>query len=367
MVFFPTNRCNLKCKMCWRHHFEFNPGDEIPDERLLTLVDECADLGVKGWSIAGGGDPMMRASLVLRMCERIRQRDMQGMLITNALLLKTEHLQKFIEIGWTDIQCSLEGPTAAINDPLRGNGTFQRATDVMRQCAQMRHDAGAQFPKLSFYSTLTKDNYSSLVEMVELTQRLGCDNFRAGLATGDWCKELLLEPRHLKALPGIVARAERRARELGIGVDLYPVLKEPSWLEFRDQLMDILLGKRIGISNALCFDPWYSLAVLADGRIGPCCCSWHEDAPKITDAPLRELWFGPYFTKAREEIAANRPLDFCNQCPPILMKRAREVRRYMQMDDQWEHWAELPMPRKAFLSLWKLASWARQKKQAILK
>ena len=82
----PTNRCNLRCEICWQRRTEADFGHEVQDSRLEELVDEAAAMGVREWNISGGGEPMARAGLVLSLCERIRERDMNGALQTNATL-----------------------------------------------------------------------------------------------------------------------------------------------------------------------------------------------------------------------------------------------------------------------------------------
>lgn len=56
--YYPTYRCNIRCKICWKQAFEepIDRSEEIGKERMLELVDEAADLGVKYWILGGGGN-----------------------------------------------------------------------------------------------------------------------------------------------------------------------------------------------------------------------------------------------------------------------------------------------------------------------
>ena len=121
ITIFPTNRCNLRCGICWQRRFD-HLHDDIPDERLLRLVDECAALDVRGWCIAGGGEPMTRPDVVLAMCERIRGHGMDGTLVTNGVAFKTSYFERLADCRWSDIAVSLDGPTEDINDAIRSNG-----------------------------------------------------------------------------------------------------------------------------------------------------------------------------------------------------------------------------------------------------
>lgn len=60
----PTNRCNLKCKICWERRAEkeigmsiYDKATEVSDERYLQLVDEAAALGVRESPLSAGASP----------------------------------------------------------------------------------------------------------------------------------------------------------------------------------------------------------------------------------------------------------------------------------------------------------------------
>lgn len=57
----PTSRCNLACPDCISGNL-LNK-DEIPTDRLLRLVDELIDSGIKGVILIGGGEPMMHPAI----------------------------------------------------------------------------------------------------------------------------------------------------------------------------------------------------------------------------------------------------------------------------------------------------------------
>ncbi len=353
VIFYPTDRCNLKCVMCWRNRFDYVGGEEdMPDDRLRALVDECAELGCREWTIIGGGEPLLRAPLVLEMCEGIRRHGMWGTLQCNGTLLKPDYMKKLIEIEWNEVVCSLDGPTEEINDGIRGPNTFKRATEAMARFSALRREMEVQHPRLCLYTTVTRHNHDVLPAMVELTHRLGCDGYRAGHCMGDWCQEHLVTPEQQAALPEIVERARERGRALGVFTDLDPLLKFSSTVHKRDKLIDRFLGKGRGISGAYCPDPWHSVAILGDGRVGPCCSGWLERAPRILDGSLKEIWLGPYFTELRREIMENRPLEFCRICPPLLMKRAESTRRIMRFMDAVENWSDLRWGQKLFVNAW---------------
>ena len=171
---FPTNRCNLRCKTCWQRSIEFATDREVPDDRLLALADEAAALGVKEWFIIGGGEPMARGDLVIRLCERIRERGMDGVLHTNGTLFKPAHLESLVRMGWGRVKVSLDGPTAAVNDPIRGEGAFERATGNIRRLTELKREQGVSVPTVALHPTLVRQNFEKAGDIIELARDLGC-------------------------------------------------------------------------------------------------------------------------------------------------------------------------------------------------
>lgn len=85
----PTSQCNLACPDCISG--ELLNKDEIPTERLLRLVDEMIDSGVKAVILIGGGEPMMHpaAGEVIR---KLGEAKVKIGITTNGLFLK-KHLE----------------------------------------------------------------------------------------------------------------------------------------------------------------------------------------------------------------------------------------------------------------------------------
>ena len=122
MELHPTDRCNLTCIFCWRAATVNKNFPEMSENRLLKIPEEAADLGVKEWVVSGGGEPLLRKNVTLKVLKRIKQHDMWGLLTTNGTLLNERDAKFLTKIGWDQVQISIDGPTSEINDYLRGKG-----------------------------------------------------------------------------------------------------------------------------------------------------------------------------------------------------------------------------------------------------
>jgi len=337
---FPTNRCNLRCAICWQRRVEIDYSTEIPDERLLRLVDECADIGVKEWVIVGGGEPMVRDSLVIQLCERIRRYNMNGRIQTNGIRFHESHFQRLVELQWTSVVFSIDGPTQEINDEIRSPGSFIGATANIRRFAAIRRELNAKLPRLSITTVVTNTNYDKLHQMVELTSELGCDSIGGGHLTpeSEIGKHFSLSPEEIKTLPSHIARADQRARELGVEHSLNELLLTPSRSGAAATFPPPAPADAKGIERAACLEPWLSIQVQPDGKIGPCCVFWDTEAQSIRDLTLKDIWLGPYMTKVRNDFLAGRFQPYCASCHSSFRIRDKSFREQLAVVREAESW-----------------------------
>lgn len=122
--------CNLTCHHCFiscspkNHSFEF-----LEYETVDTALQQSVQFGVREYYFTGG-EPFLNPQLV-RMLSRALQFGPVTVL-TNGTVLKPEWLHELRDaeaasIYSLEFRVSIDGPNADINDPVRGQGTFDRA------------------------------------------------------------------------------------------------------------------------------------------------------------------------------------------------------------------------------------------------
>jgi MoaA/NifB/PqqE/SkfB family radical SAM enzyme len=338
LIVYPTNRCNLKCAICWERHYEALPDqniyrreDEVPDDRYLRLVEEAAALDVRWWSFIGGGEPMLRAELVLAMAEKIRDYGMNGVLHTNGTTLKEAELRHFNRIGWSDITLSLDGPSAEINDAIRFRHSFERATRAALLLLDIRDGNSMAAPRLALNTTLTRLNADHLPAMAETAARLGCHRigFSRLIVYNADQEQWRLTAEQEARLPEEAARAAEKAEALGLGHNLAEFSAGGG--EADAGLPDVpdAGAEDSPWLRAACYEVWLTAAVTADGRTGPCCVFYDEAAQSIKEHSLREVWLGPYFTEIRARILSRKLMGYCAQCPSSLLSRSADLRAHL--------------------------------------
>jgi MoaA/NifB/PqqE/SkfB family radical SAM enzyme len=331
---YPTLRCNLACRFCDttdRHR----PGlPELSAERQLALIDEAAALGVQQVFVLGGGEPMA-APQTPALLARVKALGLEGVLSTNGTLLGPSLRRQLVESGWDEVHFSIDGPDAAIHDPLRGQaGAFQRTVTHICRLRRLRDTQGAAAPRIALHFVLTQKNLRTLEDMVRLGQTLGAFriDFDALIAYRPEQLSLALSPEERAEVPALAGRALRLAERLGIATTLANFLEAgalqrgqgtrptppppaPSGTALLDRLR-----------SAPCLKAWHYLVVQADGRTSPCCVLAGQ-GESVEGRSLAEVWReGDFLQEVRAAMLAGAPLPRCRECSANILAHERLIR-----------------------------------------
>jgi MoaA/NifB/PqqE/SkfB family radical SAM enzyme len=308
---YPTLRCNLDCAFCDttdRHR----PGvAELGEARLLAIVDEAADLGVRRVMVLGGGEPLIAAAAP-RLLAHIKARGLAGFLTTNGTRLD-RFAPLLTEIGWDEVHVSVDGATAATHDALRGRaGAFR--TTIGALC-RLRRRAGA--PRLGIHTVLTRANLDELPHLVRLAHALGVPRLEVDALIAYRPEQAALalraedRPRLMRQIDASLDEADR----LGVSTTIER-LREPTALA---------RGSVPAASAAACLKAWHHLVVQADGRTSPCCVLAGTGGSAAT-APIGTIWReDPSLLAIRAGMAAGRPTPRCAECSENILAHERAI------------------------------------------
>jgi len=131
--------CNLKCTHCFISCSPTNHNHE-----MLTLgqvrerLREAAPLGVREYYFTGG-EPFMVPEILAMIGQALEAGPVS--VLTNGLLLTPERCRKLKALSdgseySLDVRISIDGYTAEVNDPIRGEGTFEKILVGIRNLAE---------------------------------------------------------------------------------------------------------------------------------------------------------------------------------------------------------------------------------------
>jgi MoaA/NifB/PqqE/SkfB family radical SAM enzyme len=343
---YPTLRCNLDCRFCDttdRHR----PGlPELSAERQLALLDEAAALGVKRLFLLGGGEPLAARELTPRLMAKAKALGMEGILTTNGTLLGPALREQLVATGWDEIHFSLDAPTAAVHDELRGRpGCFHKVVTNICRLRALRDRRGVAAPRIALHFVLTRLNHRSLEDMVRLGHTLGAFriDFDALIAYQPEQLALALTPGEQAEVPAIARRAMALADELGIATTLEHFLDarnldrgqqaEPSSEDAARVAAPARDGARgdmlASLRLAPCLKAWHYIVVQADGRTSPCCVLAGQ-GESVEQRSLVEVWrSGDFLEEIRAAMLAGRPPARCSECSANILAHERVIREHV--------------------------------------
>jgi mycofactocin radical SAM maturase len=189
-----THLCNLSCIHCLSSSGRETAG-ELGLEECISIVDQLAALKVFEINF-GGGEPLLK-DYFLTLLNYIHEKGMVTCISTNGTVLNDEAVACFTGNPLVNIQVSLDGATAEVNDRIRGQGTFQRILKGIERLAN-------RDISLSISTVVTSVNFPQLGQLKELAgsfgARLRVSRFRpSGRAKATW-EELRLDSRQLQEL-----------------------------------------------------------------------------------------------------------------------------------------------------------------------
>ncbi|MFB6088230.1 MAG: radical SAM/SPASM domain-containing protein [Candidatus Aenigmatarchaeota archaeon] len=323
-----TNRCNLKCKFCWQRSHErkgwINYENELSEEKLLDLVDEAKELGVKHWLLSGGGEPLLRTETAIKVMEKIKKLGMHGDIITNGTIPDRGDLKRLVLCGWDRIRFSINSYKATRHDFLVGKDrAFEKAVKNIIHLNRLKKKYNKNKPEIGFNTVINSENWNELHEIMRLLSELNGNlmNVQTIILYSEEEEKWTLTKKQKKMLPKYVKRANKIAikNDIDTNVDQYldrNLVDKSNEMDRMDEVIERERKKISGsndFSTAYCYEPWYLMTIRADGTVGSCRL-FGDDGVDIHNKSLEEVWFGDYFKGNREKLKRGEPLDFCSKC-----------------------------------------------------
>src|ERR1700712_2180633 len=137
-----TYACNLSCSHCLSSSGRRDPR-ELTTEEAKGVIDEFERMQVFYVNI-GGGEPTIRPDF-WELVDYASEHHVGVKFSTNGVKISPEIAQRLVNSDYVDVQISLDGATADVNDHVRGPGSYDTAMRAM----QNLFDAGFENFKIS--------------------------------------------------------------------------------------------------------------------------------------------------------------------------------------------------------------------------
>lgn len=353
----PTDICNLHCKSCWRIPYSDNAdlkSYEIPDKRIIELIEEAGEIGTRIVQISGGGEPLMRKETLILIMEKIKTCGMEGELISNGTLFTSELIDFLVDIRWNKVTISLDGPNAFINDYLRPpEGSFNRIIrtfELFRIAKEKKH---VSLPNLIIHCVISNVNFDKITEMVNLaiTYKIEGVFFDFVRMESPFCKPLIVNIKEMhEILVNQINIAQRIAQRRGIWNNLAELFNTItlSGERAKSNAGEIDLAHSADIWSSLyCYHPWFYMLINVKGEVSPCCL-FPAFKENIKEKSLKEVWFSEGYSSLRNSILDNSLPSICRECNASMQFNIQKIRGFLgsKINDlnQFLHQWEIPVP-----------------------
>jgi mycofactocin radical SAM maturase len=159
-----TYACNLACVHCLSSSGKRDPR-ELTTQQCKDIIDELERMQVFYVNI-GGGEPTVRPDF-WELVDYATDHHVGVKFSTNGVRITPEVAARLAASDYVDVQISLDGATAEVNDAVRGAGSFAMATRALQNLA----DAGFEDAKISV--VVTRHNVDQLDDFAALAARFG--------------------------------------------------------------------------------------------------------------------------------------------------------------------------------------------------
>jgi radical SAM protein with 4Fe4S-binding SPASM domain len=251
-----TNRCNLRCTHCYMSSGKPLPQGEMTNAERKRAIDTFTAMGGKGKISFSGGEALASPDIYDLMAYG-KSLGHEIELYTNGLLVGEGTVQHLVDTV-DHLQISLDGTTAEVNDPIRGQGSFSKILSAIH-----------------LVDRADRSRNPSFVYRIGLTMTAtNCDDIEENVVS--FLSSLDLQNPH-KIHVGVVGRIGRAKSntELTAGINDLPAVQARVLSRFVSQGRIKWPNFTVNLHTKTC-GIGMSVTVAADGKIYPC---------SITDQP----------------------------------------------------------------------------------
>ena len=157
-----TYACNLACRHCLSSSGRRDPR-ELSTAEAKAVIDELERMQVFYVNI-GGGEPTIRPDF-WELVDYATAHHVGVKFSTNGSRITADAAARLTASDYVDVQISLDGATSAVNDAVRGEGSYATAV------AAMDHLAAAGFRGFKLSVVCTRQNIDQLDEFKAIADR----------------------------------------------------------------------------------------------------------------------------------------------------------------------------------------------------
>lgn len=326
-----TERCNLKCKMCYFSavdRLQFPPFDRslsrtgmMPPE---TFSRVAADLFPRAHRVALGcaAEPLVHPKFIDIVREAGSYRVPDLWFPTNLLPLTPPKAEAICEAGTKTVGVSMDGTRPETYEAIRVGATFARLTRCFDLLNDVRRGAAT---RLRLIFVWMRTNRADLADLPRFAEEVGASELDVRFVTPTahvTAEDELLDGEDPGALRAELAAAAEDAASRGLKLVSYPDFDDGGPIGLRGHLLRWRAGLydrrrlrgRVRTAVAGCAWPRHTVVVRPNGAVSP--CIFWEDQPigLYPETTLAEVERSPLLSSITDGLRTGNPCGTCRTC-----------------------------------------------------
>ena len=335
-----SSRCNLACKMCFRHSWVGERFGDLDPEVFARVMEDPALQDTRTVFFGGMGEPLVHPELA-RMAALASARGKKVELVTNGTLLNREKVQELLHAGVSRIWVS-------IDELYENYGKIQIGSDFglvlgnLETFNELRRGSGV---RLGMTAVVMRDNIASLRRIREFAEHFEADDLNLSHMIPNRAEDIeqalwpMCDVAAIKAVTDKISYS-RRFERLDMGTEIpmfkfserYKELLFPAEESLQEAELYSWKGKPVTrrtdycrfIEEGHCFIRW-------DGDVSPCMGLLHtadtylgehkrrirhHSFGNVSGQSLGEIWNGEEYRAFRQRVHEFKyaPCLFCGGC-----------------------------------------------------
>lgn len=338
-----SSRCNLACKMCFRHSWIGEKYGDLDPAVYARVMDDPALKETETVFFGGMGEPLVHPALT-EMAAHAASRGKTVELVTNGTLLTREKAGELLNAGVSRIWVS-------IDELYENYGKIQIGSDfslVLGNLEAFNELRRGTQVRLGMTAVVMRDNIASLRRIREFAEHFGADDLNLSHIIPNRAQDIeqalwpMCDVAAIKAVTDRLGYTWRfEGFDMGTEIPMFKFSQRYKALLFPDEesLLEAELfswkGKPVTrradwcrfIEEGQCFIRW-------DGDVSPCMGLlhtadtylgehkrriWHHSFGNVCEQSLDEIWNSEEYRAFRERVHAFRyaPCLFCGGCEQL--------------------------------------------------
>ena len=326
-----TERCNLKCKMCYFSavdRLQFPPFDRNLSRTgmmpLETFGKVAADLFPRAHKVALGcaAEPLVHPKFIDIVREAADYRIPDLWFPTNLLPLTPPKAEAICEAGVRTVAVSMDGTRAETYEAIRVGATYARFRRVLDLLNDARRGAAT---RLRLIFVWMRTNRADLADLPRFAEEVGASELDVRFVAPTahvTAEDELLDGEDPGALRAELAAAAEDAAARGLKLVSYPDFDDGGPIGLRGHLLRWraglydrrrLLG-RARTAVAGCAWPGHTVVVRPNGAVSPC-IFWEEQPIGLyPETMLAEVERSPLLSAITDGLRTGNPCGTCRTC-----------------------------------------------------